>query len=163
MMRSQFFRMLAGLLLTATLAVAHDPGLSVAQATRTGPRLEVKLTFARSDFETLMPAAKTSLPGTIRPAELTAAAAKWVNVSSEGALQPRAEQSLSGGAGQDDDIVVTLSWLRLPAGAIRMEFPLLAKMPFGHRTVLRVGETAETVALLDARHSSWELPSAGLQ
>ena len=40
-----------------------------------------------------------------------------------------------------------------------MGFPVLARMPFGHRMMLTLGNAAEPVVLLDARHATWDLPA----
>ncbi len=161
--RSIFWLLLC--LVTGATALAHDPGLSSAHLIRTADGLEARLAFAWSDF-----AALTSIkanPARPTAAQLTALAPGFAKAS-DGLVQVYAEKislvatrvALSPGTTSPTEVVLTMAWDKLSPGAITVEFPLIAKMPFGHRMMLTEGNAAEPTALLDARHAMWDLPAA---
>jgi hydrogenase/urease accessory protein HupE len=144
---------------------AHDPGLSSAHVSRTNAGLEVGLTFAWSDLAPLVhrPA------GGERPAaealaalgpEFARAADGFVQVASEGVSQTPATVVFGAGNASPNEVTVSLRWPRVSAGKLALEFPVLRKMPFGHRMILMAGDSSEAAALLEARHATWELAAA---
>ena len=158
------FRLLICLVTGAT-ALAHDPGLSSAHITRTSGGLEVQLAFAWSDLASLT----SGNAGSVRPtaAQLTAlaptmaeSAGGLVQVSANGISIHATRMVLSPGSASPTEVVLTMEWEKLSADAIEMEFPIIARMPFGHRMMLTEGSAAEPTALLDARHATWELRAA---
>jgi hydrogenase/urease accessory protein HupE len=162
--RRSIFALLLVLLMAAPV-FAHDPGLSAAHVTRTSAGVVVRLTFSWSALSPLI----SHDPGSERPAasslaalgtELGHSGVRFAQVYSDGILQPAVVPALSPGVTSVDELVVSLEWSRVPPGLIRMEFPVLAKMPFGHRMILIIGESEDAVALLDADHTTWELPAA---
>lgn len=150
---------------TAATALAHDPGLSSAHIERTTGGLEIRLAFAWSDFASLTPeTASSDRPTAEQLMALVPALAKsadgLVQIYSE-KLSPAATRIvLSPGTTSPTEVVLTMEWAKSSSGALKVEFPVIAKMPFGHRMMLTVGNAAEPTALLDARHASWDLPAA---
>ena len=151
-------------LLNGAFALAHDPGLSSAHLVRSANRLDVQLSFAWADIAPLAgPAAESTRPNDARLAvlgpELAKVAGGIVRVSSgERALESSAP-IVAAGSNSPTEVIISLRWLAVDAGALRVEFPVLANTPFGHRMMLTLDQGSEPIALLDARHSSWELPA----
>ena len=152
-------------LVAGATALAHDPGLSSAHVTRMGEGLEVRLAFAWADLASLTPGQAAST----RPAaaQLTALAPPLME-SAGGIVQINANNiplsatriALAPGEASPTEVVLTLAWAKLSSGVIKVEFPVIAKMPFGHRMMLTEGNAPEPTALLDARHAVWDLPAA---
>ncbi|MEO7412846.1 MAG: HupE/UreJ family protein [Opitutaceae bacterium] len=141
---------------------AHDPGLSSAHVVRTDSRLEVRLTFAWSDLSPLTEKTAASE----RPAageleslggELSRAGDRFVDVYSDNTRQSAAIPVVSPGAASANEVIVSLEWPRVAAGPLRIEFPILGKMAFGHRMVLTLDEATDAAALLDSRHATFAL------
>jgi hydrogenase/urease accessory protein HupE len=147
------FRLLLLFSLVAPL-FAHDPGLSSVQIKRVAADLEVVLTFAPGDL------AAIGLSAGIHGAAVTD---DLVRCYANNRRLPGVARAVSTRTDRANEAAVVVDWRQVGHGAIRVEFPILAKLPFGHRMVLRVGESAEAVALLDARHANWELPQAAEQ
>ncbi len=143
-------------------AFAHDPGLSSAQIGRTTDGLEVRLTFAWSDLVPLISGASSERPSTASLAglgsELGRSTAGFVNVYVNDVPQSAVGPALSPVTNSATEVIVSMEWAQVAPGVIRVEFPVLAKLPFGHRMVLTSGDSGNVVALLDARHVACELP-----
>jgi len=150
-------RALVGVSLLLSLVVpmfAHDPGLSSAQIKRAAANLEIVLTFAPTDVASLAFETREQAP---------AAAGDFVRCYSNDRDHPFVPAVSPACVHRANEVAVVFTWRQVGRGAIRVEFPILTRLPFGHRMILRVGESAEAVALLDARHATWELPSASMQ
>lgn len=146
------WRSLFGLSLLLSLVAplfAHDPGLSSVQIRRAAADLEVVLTFAPSDFSSLR--SNAGIQGRAETGELIRCYSNDRRVQNVTAVFPPP-------TGRANEEVVVLSWRPIDRGAIRLEFPILAKLPFGHRMILRVGDSPNVVALLDAHHATWDSP-----
>ena len=146
--------------------MAHDPGLSSANILRSDGGVKVTLTFAWPDLGLLRSAAEGSDLGSIEPKppdafgpELAPIVGSFVQVLADGAVQPQPVSDISRSPVEIDDVVITLVWLDAAHGPLRIEFPVLKKLPFGHRMVLTIGEGTEPVALLRERLAVWELPA----
>lgn len=148
----------------ASSALAHDPGLSSAHLVRTESGVEVRLAFAWSDLASL----SSGSFGPERPAGdklaalgllLAPSSAGLVTVEAEEVLLRGSDPIVSAGAASATEVLVSLRWTQVPGRALRVQFPIIAHMPFGHRMMLTVGSALEPVALLDARHATWELPA----
>jgi len=57
-------------------------------------------------------------------------------------------------------VLISLTWEQVPSESAAIDFPMLANMPFGHRMMITLGSDVEPIALLDARHRTWELAAA---
>jgi hydrogenase/urease accessory protein HupE len=145
-------RSLFGLSLLFSLVaplIAHDPGLSSVQIKRAAAHLEVVLTFAPGDLASVGLSAGT---------HGAAATEDLVRCSASNRRLPNVAATVSNRMGRANEVAVVIDWRQVGRGPIRLDFPILARLPFGHRMVLRVDESAGAVALLDARHATWELP-----
>lgn len=143
---------------------AHDPGLSSAQLARSETGLEIRLTFAWSDLAPVVSeTAANELPSSEQLAalgpELTRINRGFAEiVSDEGErISPVSSPVFSTSKASANEVIVLLGWPRVSSGALRLEFPVLAKMPFGHRMLVTLGNSTEPIALLDPRHAVWEL------
>lgn len=159
--RSFFTWLIAPLI--AVPIFAHDPGLSSVHVTRTAVSVGVELRLAWSDLAPLM----SREAGSERPSataltalspEFAKSGERMVRISVNDRLQPDGDLSLALGPIGTGEVAVSLVWRHVSIDPIRVEFPILAKMPFGHRMILTVGDSADAAALLDAHHPSWELP-----
>lgn len=155
------FRLLLCLATGAT-ALAHDPGLSSAHLTRTGDGLEVRLEFAWADFALLIPGASVSTrPTDAQLAELSPTLSESANalvqVSAEGFSSRANRVALTSGTTSPTEVVLTMTWEKASSDTISVDFPLIDKLPFGHRMMLTEGNAPEPSALLDARHATWNL------
>ncbi|HTO05126.1 MAG TPA: hypothetical protein VL069_15555, partial [Opitutus sp.] len=146
-------------------ALAHDPGLSSANVTRTEDGLMVTLTFAWPDLASVRSAATESDAESIaaeRPgsfgSEWASLAGNFVQVVADGAVQPPPAAEVFPSTAEVNDVVVALQWARLPPTALRVEFPVIKELSYAHRMVLTLGDAPEAVALLRERFSAWELP-----
>lgn len=154
---------LVAALFAGVRAFAHDPGLSSAHVVRSAQDLELQLSFAWADVAAL--AGRTSEK--VRPpdVELASLGAEWANATDGFVRVYAGDQSLrsevpkvKAGVGSPSEVLITLRWQKIGSDALRVEFPVLAHAPFGHRMMLALGNATEPTALLDARHSTWELP-----
>lgn len=145
-------------------AFAHDPGLSSAHLVRSERGIEVRLAFAWPDLVSLTPSGS----GATRPgaAQLTAlgsalirSAEGMVRISTKDVTLGASTSNVTPGVAAPNEVVVELHWSQVPPDALHVDFPVLTKMPFGHRMMLVVGKAVEPVALLDARHATWDLPA----
>lgn len=149
-------------LLFGRAALAHDPGLSSAHIVRNDHTVDVRLAFAWADLASL-----TSSPaGSVRPGadqlrtlgpSLAKVAGGLVQVYSGQNLIESQDPVVSAGPTSSTEILISLHWSQVPGDSLRMEFPVLAGMPFGHRMMLTLGNAVEPVGLLDARHQTWKL------
>jgi hydrogenase/urease accessory protein HupE len=147
-------------------AFAHDPGLSSANIARTPDHVKVTLTLAWPDLAMARAAVTGSdiasieaePPPTFGP-EWSAMAAGFVRVVADGAVQNSDVPSLLQSRTEAADVIVEITWPRVAAVPLRVEFPVLTKLPFGHRMVLTLDDSTEPVALLRERLAVWELPA----
>ena len=161
------FRHLAVLGLMSVLALAapafaHDPGLSSAHLSRVADRIEARLTFVWSDLAPLVAntfASEIPNEATLESlgVELGSSRDRLVDVYSGDLRQSPAAPEISAEVSSANEVIVTRIWRGVPAGPLRVEFPVLRKMAFGHRMILTLDEVVEPVALLDARHATWNL------
>ena len=159
-----FVALLLGFMIVGR-ALAHDPGLSSANITRTEDGLKVTLTFAWLDLASLRTAATASDSAGIaaeRPAsfgsEWQSLVKNFVQVVAEGSVQSAPEVEVFPSTMEVSDVVVALAWSRLPPTALRVELPVIKGLSYAHRMILTLGDAPEPVALLRERLSVWELP-----
>ena len=138
--------------------MAHDPGLSSANITRTEDGLKVTLTFAWLDLASLRTAATASDSAGIaaeRPAsfgsEWQSLVKNFVQVVAEGSVQSAPEVEVFPSTMEVSDVVVALAWSRLPPTALRVELPVIKGLSYAHRMILTLGDAPEPVALLRER------------
>jgi hydrogenase/urease accessory protein HupE len=160
-----FFCLFAGLLAGAA-AFAHDPGLSSAHVIRRDGGLEIQLAFAWSDLASLSSAAMgSSRPDAaqlrVTDSPLIKSASSLVRVCSAQRLLEIPMVEVSPDASSPSEVLISLRWSRVSNEPVKIDFPILEQMPFGHRMMLILDSGTEPVALLDARHQTWEL--AGVQ
>ena len=143
---------------------AHDPGLSSANISRADQRLQVTLTFAWSDLSMVGPegrdgasASDAPLPPDVFGREWTNAAAGFVKVFAEGELPPAGSPTFSRSATEAADVVIRFEWPQVTPGPLRVEFPVISDLPFGHRMLLTIGDETEPAAMLRARLAVWHL------
>lgn len=146
-------------------AFAHDPGLSSANISRTEQGLQVTLTFAWADLSIVGPetrdgadASDSPLPPDVFAPEWTNAAAGFVKTFAEAELPPAESLTFSRSATEAADVVITFEWARVPPGPLRVEFPVIPNLPYGHRMLLSIGDETEPTAMLRARLAEWHLP-----
>lgn len=169
MMRRSIFGFLFVVLILATRAFAHDPGLSSANISRTEGGLKVTLTFAWPDLALVGPATNidnaasdAGAPPDPFGSEWTQAVAAFVRIVADGEAQPAAVTSLTRSQTEATDVVVSFEWALVQTEPLRVEFPVLAKLPSTHRMILTIGDVVEPVAMLRARLAEWELPAASV-
>jgi len=169
-MRSQFsvswLHALFGLVMSLAIfptARAHDPGLSSARITRAGTAIEVRLALAWTDIKSQLPIESSADRPTpeqlsiLGPA-LAQAGARFVRVLADGEpLRSNQPEILPGTTGPNE-VLILLRWPQVSAQKVRLEFPILAGTPFGHRLMVTLDDAPDPVALLDARHQDWDLP-----
>jgi hydrogenase/urease accessory protein HupE len=147
--------------LLAATAWAHDPGLSSAQIERADSTVAVHLAFAWTDLARLLdeaPAVRPNARGlaALAPAMANAAGA-FATLSANGSVLTAPAAIFSPDSATATDVLVTLTWTGVPAVPVESSFPILSRMPFGHRTILTLGNATEPIALLDSRHATWTL------
>ncbi len=156
------------LVLVVTLAArvlvcAHDPGLSSAHIVRSEKDLDVQLSFAWTDLSVLAgsnagkarpdnPTLDAIAPGLIKAAD------GMVHVFFGNKAVAPLRSTMMAGTSSPAEVVINLHWKEPGGDAGRLEFPVLAHTPFGHRMMVTVGTDPEPVALLDSKHSMWEMP-----
>ena len=147
-------------------ALAHDPGLSSANLTRTHDGLKVTLTFDWSDLGLLRAAATETDIASIESQPPVAFGPEWgpivtgfVKVLAGDEQLASVVPSLANSPDEAGDVVVSYEWPRLAPTPLKVEFPVLSKLPFGHRMVLTIDAATEPVALLRERLATWELPA----
>jgi len=150
--------------LSAASAYAHDPGLSSSHVSRTKDGIVVTMAFMWSDLVPLFAESQ----GGDRPSdselnalgpELARATAGVVRLSVNGVMLPSPIPIVKGGDSSPDEVTVSLEWTHVASGALSLDFPMLGKLPFGHRTILSVGDSIDPVALLDSHNSTHDLPA----
>lgn len=163
LLRSFCFWLLAGPCLSVRL-FAHDPGLSSARISAAANNVELRLTFAAGDLlAAFAPASNASQTpdqsATALRNALTRDATLLAQIYSNGELQRPTAFLVSTSDDDRKEAVVSITWASVPGGVIRLEVPVLKKLPFGHRMVLTLGDSPDIAALLDARHATWEFSS----
>ena len=145
-------------LVTGSFALAHDPGLSSAHVVRIDDCVEVQLAFAWTDVAALTSEnTATARPDAARLTALLQSTGELVQIELAGTQLRALGPIISPGQSDSADVIVLMRWAQVPRGDLRMKFPVLARMPFGHRMMLTVGNAVEPVGLLDARHTTWDL------
>ena len=148
----------------AAAALAHDPGLSSVQVTRPAGGLEIRMALAWTDLASLTSGnAGTARPTAVQLATITPTLVKSaggiVQISANGVPMNAPRIDLLPSTASPTEVVLTMKWTKSSTDVIKLEFPIIAKMPFGHRMMLTEGSAAEPTALLDARHATWDLPA----
>jgi len=157
------FALLAGIFI-GTATFAHDPGLSSARISRNDQELKIEFAFAWSDLTSLLPPTESSTRPdadglqSLAPA-LVGAAGGFVQISSGPTPLKNPLPILAPGLAGATEVMISLTWREIRNERAVIDFPVLAKMPFGHRMMITLGSDAEPVALLDARHRNWVLPA----
>ena len=158
----RFVLVLLACLLGGSAASAHDPGLSSAHLGRLDHGVEINLSLAWTDLAALTSGvAGATRPDAAQLAALGPVLAKFpgglVRIAADAVLLKSSVPVVTAGTASATEVLVALRWKEAPDGGLRVEFPILSGMPFGHRMMLTLGSDAEPAALLDARHQSWDL------
>jgi hydrogenase/urease accessory protein HupE len=142
-------------------AWAHDAGLSSAQISNTPAGVEVKLTISWSELGLLIP--DTDLMQRPEGGALTGLGPDFakggdglVRVTIDGNVQPMVVPTVATGAPATDEVVLDFTWKHPAKHQLRLDFPILPKMPFGHRLAVTWEDPGNVVALLDERHAFWD-------
>jgi hydrogenase/urease accessory protein HupE len=88
--------------------------------------------------------------------ELVAASDGLAKLTVDGVSRNLDIPTIATGAPATDEVVLTFAPQPIGQGAIRLDFPVLAKMPFGHRMAVTLNDEGNVVGLLDDRNSTWE-------
>jgi hydrogenase/urease accessory protein HupE len=148
-------------------AHAHDPGLSVARLRVADGQLAVHLTFARRDFETLVPI-DVNHDGTVSAAEFAAArphlhtlAGSVLELSVDD--QRVAEQVVAVELDDSDALHVQLNFLWQTGTWLRVSVPIIVRLARGHRQYVSVRDHQENLVVeqvLDADQAVFTLALA---
>lgn len=142
-------------------ARAHDAGLSSAHLMETPSGLRVSLVFSWMDLAVLV----ANSDAMARPEgdalarlgpEIVAASDGLAKLSVDGVAQNLGLPTIATGAPATDEVVLTFSAQPVGQGNIGLEFPVLKKMPFGHRMAVTLNDEGNVVGLLDDRNVTWE-------
>jgi len=149
-------------LLAAKPAWAHDPGLSIATATRSGGTLSIQLVMARSDVELLVGREANAAGATIKtkfPAalpELPAVAQRAFRVAAAGQTLTPARPIIK--LDQRNGVQFEIPFEGSATGTLTLEALLLDKLPRGHRQFLCLrdqGNQPLGEQMLDAAHPTF--------
>ena len=156
----RFLALVLSVMISAT-AWAHDAGLSSAYLVQTPSSLNVSLVFSWTDLAVLVANSDSmarpeggALTG-LGP-ELVAASDGLVKLSVDGASRNLGLPTITTGAPATDEVVLTFAPQPIGQGTVRLDFPVLAKMPFGHRMAVMLNDEGDVVGLLDDRNATWE-------
>jgi hydrogenase/urease accessory protein HupE len=145
------------LLVVPSKSFAHDPGLSTGQLRFLPDRIEMELTFARADLETLVPLDADG-NGTVSPLELATAKPALEQLARD-ALVMRVDErfvAMEGAAFRLDEtnnIHLTGTFPMRKGKALVVRSALIQRLPRGHRQFVTVVAPTEAVlaeALLSA-------------
>jgi hydrogenase/urease accessory protein HupE len=163
----RFFAWVFAVVLSAS-ALAHDAGLSSAQVSNSPSGVEVTLTFSWSELGLLIPdtdlmqrpegTALTSLGP-----DLAKGGNGLVRAVIDGTVQPMIVPTVSTGAPATDEVVLAFAWKQTATRQLRLDFPFLPKMPFGHRVAVTWNDPGNVVALLDEHDAFWEVTIAPVE
>lgn len=131
-------------------AHAHDPGLSAAVLTREGNSIEVLLSFAAADAQSL---------GLHLSAEDEVVKGLW-SITSGGEDYPPHKVAVK--AGEKDDVVALLRWEDLPGAELMAKSTALERLPRGHRQVLTGKSDVQTTSLLSAENLTFAVPISSI-
>ena len=150
------------MLVLASTARAHDPGMSSVKFGRTNGGVEIQMAFAWTDLARLVDGSPAARPNAaqltaLAPA-LTHATDGFACMATNGKIVIATAPVISPDPATATDVLVRINASEIIAGPLDAEFPVLARMPFGHRMIVTQGDTAEAVGLLDARHPTWTVP-----
>ena len=164
--RSAVVAFAAGLAM-ATVARAHDPGISTVQGQVTASAIELVAGFAPADVQQLVPA-ESRASGKMTPAEFVAVKPLL------DALAPQLWEARAGGVGlvprdprvqllAGDNVSFTVTFPRPPAGTdkIILRATQLGSLPPGHRQFVIIGDAQGmtiTKKLLSAKDDTIEVP-----
>jgi hydrogenase/urease accessory protein HupE len=160
----QFCLFFVLLILCASSAKAHDPGLSSAAVTLGDNQIDVVLGFAKKDAESLVATNGNSVEVQSAPgfgasnARLEAIAVREVQVRLDDAIvvPDRAIAKLK----DSQNVEVLLSFRRTGATRLSLVSKLFERLPFGHRefvSVLLANGTTLTEAMLSAKENSFQV------
>lgn len=141
------------LLITPTLVLAHDPGISNATVSLGGERIVIRLQYARADLETL--ALEGSAGHSLH--DLAARAVEWRTSSGPAPLTVRSALA--------SDDTTTEFVLEGPAEPGDFRSSLIAELPPGHKQVLVVRDHADTsmrIHMLSSKHPTETISQADL-
>jgi hydrogenase/urease accessory protein HupE len=155
---------LATIFIVASLARAHDPGLSTATLQVFPDHLQAEVIFSRTDIEALVPLDRNH-DGQVSPDELERARPQLEPLALA-ALSVRADGTAAAAAKSDfrvddaDNFHIVGVFPTLGAKVLAAESPLLTKLPRGHRQFISLlDEQGEALAeaLLSAEQNVIEL------
>ena len=154
----KYFFFILGLLSTAA-AWAHDPGMSSVKFGRTGKGVEIQMAFAWTDLARLVDNGAATRPDATRLTALAPALARaadgFVSLTAKGRMLATTAPFFSPDPMTATDVLITLRSSEIETGPFEAAFPVLSRMPFGHRMIVTQAKSSEAVALLDARNSTW--------
>ena len=174
---SQPLRLVAFLLIAGNPAQAHDPGLSIATACRTGTTLSIYLAMARGDAERLV-RLHPNHEGVVSEAQFQAAFLELQTVARQAFRVTASEHALVPGTptvqlDQRNGVQFQIPFQGVATGTLAIRAHLLDRLPRGHRQFLSVrdpGHVAIGEQMLDAGHATFTvqladhpLPSGGPQ
>ena len=156
----RFFAWVFSVVLSAA-ALAHDAGLSSAEISNSAAGVDVKMTFSWSELGLLIP--DTDLMQRPEGTALTRLGPDFakggdglVRVTIDGNVQPMLVPVVSTGAPATDEVVLAFAWKQTAIHQLRLDFPVLPKMPFGHRVAVTWEDPGNVIALLDEHQAFWE-------
>ncbi len=146
------------LLLASWKSFAHDPGLSTGQLRLLPDRIEVELTFARADLETLVPLDADG-DGAVSPLEL-ATARPALDQFAHDALIVRMDERFVGVEAaavrldETNNVHLTAAFPLRQTGTLTIHSTLMQRLPRGHRQFVTAFDSTGAVlaeTLLSAR------------
>jgi hydrogenase/urease accessory protein HupE len=151
------------LVLAATSALAHDPGLSAAEVKLDGNKAVARLTFAHGDIAAIAPM-DANRDGRITQAEFDAVRAQIESLAKESFAMIIDDRDVSPMAVavslvESDAVQFDLEFTILPGSRLTLRSLLIDKLPRGHRQFLALrdaGGNPQARRMLDASGNSLE-------
>ena len=130
------------------VAFAHDPGMSIANVQISNERLNIEISFALSDIETIV-GINTNSDDQFSQFEVTMAQAELVQLFSNGVEihmknnRLRAE-NIDLTTKDNENMIVRFTVNSLTTGRLTLYMPILKQLPRGHRQYLIVNKNGST-------------------
>ena len=127
---------------------AHDPGISIANAQVSNERLDMKISFALADIETIV-GINTNSDDQFSPSELATVQADLVALFSNG-IEIRmkknrlAAENIDLTSKDNETLIVRFTVNTLTTGRLSLYMPILKQLPRGHRQYLIVNSNGST-------------------
>lgn len=130
------------------VAFAHDPGISIANVQVSNQRLDLKISFALSDIETIV-GINTNNDDQFSHSELTTAQAELAALFSNG-IEIRMKnnrltaESIDLTTEDNENLIVRFTVNTMTTGRLSLYMPILKQLPRGHRQYLIVNNDDST-------------------